>query len=316
MSIAITINLPDSSANLLSQYGAAAKVYLLSASSEAGSYADLANATIVSGTEVYTLVDAAGTSATWYKSQVGNSAGSERSDLSEAFRATAWAAYATVADLLDTIDIAGGTGSGKRLNLLNDLLLDVRAEIDRDCGRTFLRVPQVSGTVTFTCDITRSGRRSLVDAIGHPYTVEGHALDIVSITTLTMRETETDPYVSLGTGGTDWFLEPGSGPGLAGTDWPFEDITLSKENGVRTTWPTGKRAVQGTGVLGFPRIPKWASRANIDRARDLYRQAAGNGPAQSGVNQFGVPVFNTGMPESYRRLIVPGSPFLKRAWVA
>jgi hypothetical protein len=314
VSIRIVVNLTEDSADTLDQYGAGAKLYLLSASSEAGSYADVTSTAIVSGTEVYELTDAAGTSATWYKTQTGTSAGSPRSRLSAAFQATAWAAYAHVDDVLDTIDIAGGTGSSKRLNLINDLLLDMREELDRDCGRTFLRVPQVSGTVTFHCDIVKGGQRSLVAAMGHPYTVEGYALDIVSITSLRYRDNEDDAYATLGTEGTDWWLEPGYGPGAAGTAWPYEDITLSKDNGARTTFATGKRAVEGVGVLGFPAIPSWVRRATIDRVRDQYRAAAGNGPAQSGVNQFGVPVFATGMPESYRRLLVPGSAYLKRVW--
>lgn len=310
----IVVNLTEDSDDVLAEFSAGAKLYLLSSTTEDGSYTDVTSAAIVSGTEQYELTDAAGTSSTWYKTQVGNDSGSLRGSLSEAFRATAWDAYATVDDLLRTVDVPQGSGSSERHNVLADLLRAGREQTDADCGRTFLRVPQVSGTVTVHFDIANGGCRSLVSAIGHPYTTDGRALDIVSVTSLWYRDNEEADYVSLGTQDTDWFLEAGHGPGIAGTDWPYEDITLSARNTARSTWPTGKRAGRMVAVLGFPRIPLAVTRANVDRARDAYRVASGSGPATAGVNQFGVPVFQTGMSESYRRLIAPGSVYLKRSW--
>lgn len=314
MSIRIVVNLTEDSADVISIYGTGAKLYLDSATSEGGSYSNVTSTAIVSGTEQYELTDAAGTSSTWYRTRVGDSGGTSYSSYSDAFQATAWDAYATVDDLGRTVEVPLGSGSSDRHNLLASLLMDARRQTDTDCARTFLRVPQVSGTVTVYCDITNPGRSSLVDAIGHPYTVDGRALDIVSVTSLWYRDTETSAYATLGTQDTDWFLEAGHGPGVAGTDWPYEDITLSAQNSARTTFPTGKRAVKLVAALGFPRIPEVVKLANVDRARDAYRMTTGSGPATAGVNQFGVPVFQTGMPETYRRMIAPGSPYLKRTW--
>jgi len=308
----IVVNLTRASADELIEYGAGAKLYLDSSATETGTYASVTSTAIVSGTEQYELTDAAGTSATWYKTQTGNSGGTAKSLYSAAFRATSWAAYATLDDLAETMDIPSGAGSSDRRNLLADLLMDAREQTDSDCGRTFLRVPQVSGTVTVYCDIASAGQASLVSAIGHPYTADGRALDIVSITSIDVRDGETGSYATLGAQDTAWYLDAGYGPGLAGTDWPYEDVLLAA-TGSRTTWPVGRRAVKIVGALGFPRIPSSVKRANVDLARDAYRAGPGGGPSQMGVNQFGTPIFSSGTP-SYRTLVRAGSVYLKRMW--
>lgn len=310
----IVVNLSEDSADVLAIYDTGAKLYLDSASSEDGVYANVTSTPIIEGTEQYELTDPTGTTDTWYKARVGNAGGSAYSSYSAAFQATAWDAYATIDDVLGTTDVPSGTGSSSRHAAIAGLLMDAKRQTDTDCARTFLRVPQVSGTVTVYADIEHHGQRSLVSAIGHPYTTDGRALDIVSVTSLWVRWTEDGDYVSVGTQDTDWFLEAGTGPGVAGVDWPYEDITLSRLNRTLTSWPCGKRAMKMVGVLGFPRIPSVVSRANIDRVRDAYRASSGSGPANAGVNQFGVPVFQTGMSETYRRMIAPGSPYLKRGW--
>jgi hypothetical protein len=175
VSIRIVINLSEDSADVLSIYGAGAKVYLDSAATEGGSYSNVTSTTVVSGTEQYELTDSAGTSATWYKTRVGDSGGTSYSSYSAAFQATAWGAYATADDLLATMDVPSGTGSSNRRAVLSDLLMDAKAQTDTDCARTFLRVPQVSGDITVYCDINHAGHSSLVSAIGIPYTTDGRA---------------------------------------------------------------------------------------------------------------------------------------------
>jgi len=310
MSMRIVVNLAEDSADVLSTYSAGAKVYLDSATTEGGAYSNVTSTAIVSGTEVYELTDANGTSATWYKTRVGNSGGTSYSSYSAAFQGTAWAAYATVDDLRRaTPGLAGTTHD----NVLADVLLDAKAKTDTDCARTFLRVPQVSGDVTVYCDINHAGYASLVSAIGIPYTTDGRALDIVSVTTISYRDSETGSYTAIAAGDTGYHLEAGTGPGLAGTDWPYEDVTLSPASATITTWPTGKRAVRIVGALGFPSIPADVKRANIDHAREAFRQAIGTGPVQEGVNRFGVPVYASGKPESYRDLTRPSSVHVKRS---
>ena len=220
--------------------------------------------------------------------------------------------YADLGDLTATMDVPSGTGSADRRLVLVGLLADAKAQTDTDCGRTFV-VP--TADVTVYCDVQHAGHASLVSAIGHPYTIDGRALDIVSITTISYRESETSSYVAIAAGDTGYYLESGFGPGVAGTDWPYEDVTLGPSSATRTTWPTGKRAVKIVGKLGFPvAVPAAVKRANIDKVREAYRAGPGGGAVQAGVNQFGTPIFNTGAPASYRDLVRSGSPYLKRSW--
>jgi len=136
----------------------------------------------------------------------------------------------------------------------------------------------------------------------------------VSVETLSYRDSETGDYIDVSDGSDGFYLEGGYGPGIAGIDWPYEDMTLSPASVTRTTWPVGKRAVRIDGMFGFPRIPDVVKRANIDQARRQYRAGPGGG-AQRGVNQFGQPVFEDGLEGTYYRMTkTPGSVYVKRSW--
>jgi hypothetical protein len=210
-------------------------------------------------------------------------------------------------DLRETMDLPDTS----RDNLLLDYLQDATAMIDQACGRTFFRIPQVSGTVTFHVDIVDPYATSLLRASGSGYTVEGYPLDIVSLTTLGYREGESDStYTNLTAGDTGYYLDS-SHPSEAGDVWPYQDVRLSP-NGSITRWYGGKRAIEGVGVLGFPRVPRAVRRACLDLAREMYRQGPGGGPSQVGINQFGVPVFLQGMPWSFKTLVAPGSPYRRQ----
>lgn len=306
----IVVNLTEDSDDVLAEFSAGAKLYLLSSTTESGSYTDVTSVAIVSGTEQYELTDAAGTSSTWYKTQVGNSAGSTRGSLSAAFRATALVAYATLDDVRRTLAIDGTAHD----NLLSDLLIDVSADIDTACGRRFYRDPQVSGTATVYADIAEC-RPSLLDAIGGRYLVDGRALDIVSITNLYARASESDAYVEVAAGDTGYYLDGyAKGVGVYGTDWSYEDVTLSPVSATFTAWPEGRRAVKIVGVFGFPKVPASVRRATISETRERFRQSIGGGQLPAGVNQFGTPIFLTGDSPDMRRIM--RRPFSLREWVA
>ena len=272
---------------------------------------------LVTGVARYTIEHLTGIDY-WYRSRFSKISPAVAADYSGYSPAVAigTAAYATIGDLTETMDVPTGTGSSSRRNLLSDLLMDAKAQTDTDCARTFLRVPPISGDVTVYCDVRHAGHASLVSAIGHPYTVDGRALDIISVTTIKYRDSESDStYAAIAAGDTGYYLDAGFGPGLAGTDWPYEDVTLSPSSATITTWPTGRRAVQIVGALGFPAVPGMVKRGNVDKARGWYRAGPGGGPTQSGVNQFGAPVFpDDEYTGAYRRLVRPGSPYLKRSW--
>ena len=308
----IVVNLTEDSADVLAEFSAGAKLYLLSATSEAGSYADVTTAAIVSGTEQYEFTDSAGTSSTWYKTQVGDSSGSTRGTLSSAFRATSLAAYATLDDLREVLALGANTAHD---NLLSDLLTDVSDDLDGVTQRRFYRDPQVSGTTTVYADVTCGGEWSLEDAIGRPFFTDGRTLDIVSVTNLYVRDSETDAYYEVIAGDTGYYLEGSSqGVGLYGTDWPYEDVTLSPASATVTTWPVGKRAVKIVGAFGFPRVPNPVKRAVISECAERFRQKIGGGSQPVGVNQFGTPIFLTGDSPDFRR--VTRSPYSRRRMAA
>lgn len=214
------------------------------------------------------------------------------------------------ADLDDTIATMALDGTA-RYALILDMLVDVSRDIDAQCLRTFA-VP--SADVTVYCDTVASSA-SLVDAIGRPVTADGRALDIVSITTLSVRDSETDPYITIAAGDTGYYLEAGAaGTGVAGTDWAYEDISLSPAGSAYTEWPLGKRSVRIVGRLGFPVVPASVKRATISEVRERFRQSVGGGPSPIGVTGFGTPIFLTGDSPDMRRILRP--PFSRRAWAA
>jgi hypothetical protein len=86
VSIQITIDLALPSADLITGYGAGAKLYLYSSATQGGSYALVTSTVLISGTEQYEIWDSAGTDTTWYKSRVGDSAGASFSDYSDPFQ--------------------------------------------------------------------------------------------------------------------------------------------------------------------------------------------------------------------------------------
>ena len=203
-----------------------------------------------------------------------------------------------------------------RYSYLSDILESTAAEIDRQCHRRFFRQPHVSGTETFYVDIHRTSHSLVRASMGAGFT-DGLAMDIISITSLGIRDDESDStYTTVTAGDTGYYLQPGDGIGIAGTDWPFEDVLLSQNGTDYTHWPIGRRAVEIVGVRGFPAIPVAVTRGNTDWARETYRQGPGGGPTQVGVNQFNVPIVLAGWPMSVQQLVRKGSPYRKKSRAA
>ncbi len=310
MALKITINLTETAADLITGYGANAKLYLDSVATQNGSYSNVSSTVLVSGTEQYEFWDTDGTSSTWYKSRVGNSGGTEYSDYSSPFQATSLLAYATLAELRRVLAL-GSSDTGHDAHL-TDLLSDVSLDIDGKTGRRFYRSPQVTGTTTVYFDVLEHSA-SLAFATRGKGTTDGQNLDIISITNLYVRDSETESYVEVASGDTGYYLQAGTGPGIAGTDWPYEDVILSPA-GSYGCFPTGYRAVKLIGVLGFPSVPGVVRRATVTEAAERFRQSVSGGAAPQGVNQFGTPMFLTGNSTEMRDLMRP--PYSKRVYVA
>lgn len=218
-------------------------------------------------------------------------------------------ALADLDDLVATMAMDSTVTS--RYALLTDLLADVSWDICAHAQRSFY-VPTADVTVYVDIDNLSD---SLREASDDEHTTDGRALDFVSITNLYVRESETSAYTEILAGDTGYYLEAENrGLGVAGTDWPYEDICLSRASTTYSRWPLGERAVKIVGKLGFPAVHPVVKRATIDETRERFRQAIGGGPIQAGVNQFGTPVFLTGASPAMRRVM--SWPFSLRRTVA
>ena len=309
----IVVNLEQPAADLITTFGAGAKLYIDEYDADAGSYTNVTSTTLVSGTEQIKLVDNTAESTTWYKVRVGNSGGTLYSDYSAAVLHTSLLAYATVDDVVETTELPDSS----RYNLVADLLGRSSERIDALCGRRFYRVPQVADTQTFYVDIKRPGLSGLVQASCGGYTVDGYPLDIISITQLGIRDDESDSsYTTISAGDTGYYLDAGDGIGQAGEDWPYGDIVLSQNGTDYTTYPVGKRGVLIVGVLGFPKVPEAVRGGTVDWARDSYRHGPGGGPSLITVSQPGPAGGDVRVPHSVWSITKPGSPYVRRRYTA
>jgi hypothetical protein len=306
----IDVNLERTAEDLITEFGAGTLLRLFSAATSGGSYTSATSAVLVSGVERYELHDANGVpGTTWYKTRVEASNGGAWTDYSDPFQSTALVGYCTVDDVGEQLSLGD---SDKRYNLIADMIVAVSGDIDAQCGRQFYRLPQVSGDATVYLDVLRAGQHSLALATLGAGTTDGRALDIISTTHLYVRASESSAYEEL-TEGTDFVLRRGDGPGVAGTDWPWEDVYLLP-GGKYTSWPVGIGAVKHIGPLGFPRIPAPVARGCANEVRERLRQSITGYQQPDGVNQFGTPIFLTGATQDMRTLSRP--PWVKRSWAA
>lgn len=285
----IQVNLTQPASDLLTTFGAGAKVYLEKDTTSAFAAPSVVTSTvIVSGTELYEFVDTAGTSSSWYRVRVGDSLGTLYSEYSNGLQASALLSYATVDDLRETMNF-GATDHTKD-NLLADLLAAASNYITEVTGRSFYRSPQVSGTETRTFNLVNAGRRFLTHALGKP-------LDIASLSTLEIADSTGGTYTTVAAGSTGYYLSPTN----PGTGWPYEDVLLS-DIGDFTSFPTAYGAVRITGVFGWSSVPPLIRQATIDLAREWYRQGPGGG-GPIGTSILGAPIFQRGNPPSVEQAI-------------
>lgn len=283
----------DSPADILAGYGAGAVIRVERDTTSAfAAPTEITTIPVVATTRQYEYWDANGTSAHYYRTRFSKAVptqASHYSDYSTVFRAGQLQAYATLDDLKETMNF--GASDASKDNMLSDLLVDASNYIDRMTSRSFYRFPQVSGTETRTYQIVNSGEKSLQRAIGI-------GLDIASITTL---EVTTDlvgtTWTTLASGSTGYYFDPLNPE----TGWPYEDVRLSSEGSVYTTFPY-RGQVRIVGAFGFASVPPMIKRATIDLAREWYRQGPGGG-GPIGMSALGQPQFQRGDPPTVRQAI-------------
>lgn len=284
----IVVNLLQPAADLLTTFGAGAKVYLERDTSSAFAAPTVVTSTvIVSGTEQYEFVDTSGTSSSWYRVRVGNALGTTYSDYSTGVQATSLLAYATVDDVIETMSVVAS--DTKAYNLLADLLVDATDAISLMCGRSFFRSPSVSGTEERIYHVANDRAKTLSEALGM-------GVDIISLTTVEFADSVSGSYTTVASGATGYYLNPL----YPVSGWPYEDIELSPHGASYLTFPR-HGLVRLTGAFGWSAIPPLVKRATIDLAREWYRQGPGGG-GPIGIGALGQPVFSSGRPPTWWEL--------------
>jgi hypothetical protein len=130
-------------------YGAGAIVRLESSASEAGAYASVVTAALVTTTNLYTLYDSAGSTSTWYRTRYENAGGSSFSDYSAAFQAGAeeGSFLCSLNDVEERLFGSAAVSVNEEETLL-DIISEVSSAIEHATGR-WLSPRPLSGTTTY-----------------------------------------------------------------------------------------------------------------------------------------------------------------------
>lgn len=235
--IKISVDGPDDLL-LTDAYGAGAIVRLQSCATEGGVYANLATATIVSGTRLYTMSDPTGTSSTWYRTRYENAGATRSSDWSAVFQAGGEDAgyLCSIYDVSERV-FGSATPSSSEQEILLEIIREVSSAIEHYTGR-WLRPRPLSGTATYRFHTEASSILRLPRGIR-------------SISTLGIASSDgTD------TGGTYTTLPSGSyflNPPVADreSDWPATSVRLI--NGL--TFYRAYFGAEITGAFGWESTP-------------------------------------------------------------
>lgn len=255
-------------------YGDDALWRLESATSEDGTYAEIATDDLVAGTNLYSFWDPNGTNATWYRFRVSTgtpAVAGDYSAYSDAYRATALAAYADVDDLMELLP---DSPDDTALNWLAGLLVSASSVIDRRSGRQFYRIPQVSGTVTRLYDGDGTNRIVIPEGI-------------VSVTSLEIATTTGQAFITQDA--SDYFLEPAHPE--AGDSYYIVEITDLILASSFMRFPRGKRNVRVVGVLGYDPAIEIIRLGTLALAREMYALSpTGRGSASGAAGQGSIAV--------------------------
>lgn len=259
-------------------YGTAAKAIVERGTAVDSGFAAAGTVALVSTTSQYEWWDGSGTTSSWYRFRLFDGS-SGYSAYSDAWRATALVAYATLDDLLERINMPDES----RYNLLSDLLVDISGQLDAECGRQFYRIPQVSGTTTRTYD--GDGSDTLLIPEG-----------IVSITTISVYDQQYGTATALGA--NDYVLRPSHpAPG-----WPYSRVILTGE-GTYANFTSGFGTVSITGVFGWSAVPELVHLAVLERAQEAYHQSQTREAGTVGLPEMGTWTIPNQPPSTWLRAI-------------
>jgi hypothetical protein len=231
--------------------GAGAVVQLQSSATEAGVYADVGTAAIVTLIRAYTIFDAAGGSSTWYRTRYETSGGVSTSDWSTSFQVGA-VGYCALDDVKQRLQRTGDTTDDELFAEYIDEATDsIRGYLGRDLIDTAL-------THTYDgYDAVRNGRCLLIPR---------------GVRSLSLVETAatTGASFSTVTAGT-YFLRPTAQDRTPG--WPATELWLSDQSS--TQFPAGYDNVRLTGTFGFASVPQRVQEVALNLVIRMYasRQA-------------------------------------------
>jgi hypothetical protein len=243
--IHLTVTLTRSSADILRDYGANAKLHVQRDTTAAFlAPVDLPLIAILDGTESYETADSNGTASSWYRNRYEDNTAANASQWSTPEQPDQ-DTYATLDDVLRTF--GNDEPSTAKQARYSDLLRVVTDELTAEIGRDFFRHPAVSGTETryFTAD---SKRRLHV----HEGIIPG---SIVSVKYGTYGSTLTTVNAA------DYLTEI--------VDGAIVHLDLT---GVGTTlqeWPTGDYEVEVVAAFGHATPPVRLREATVARVRQL-----------------------------------------------
>jgi hypothetical protein len=246
--------------------GAGAIVQLQSSATEAGVFADVATAAIVTLIRAYTIYDAAGTATTWYRTRYETSAGVATSDWSAAFQVGA-GGYCSLDDVKQRLERTTNETDELFAEYIDEATDYIRGYIGRDLIDTGL-------IYTFDgYDAVRGGRCLLIPR---------------GVRSLSLVETAATTGASFSTvAATDWFLRPNAQERTPG--WPATELWLNDQSGQR--FYRGFANVRLTGTFGFSPIPRRIEEVALNLVVRMYasRQAGGNDLIGSG-GEGGMPI--------------------------
>lgn len=293
MAVKVVITLPSPD-DVLSGYAAGAKLRIQSASSEAGSFADLASPTIsvVAATYQYEVWDAAGDGTTWYRWRPENSGGTETGDWSPAFQgleaaaaARASGSYASLDDLLLAMPTDPVAGDTRRLARMEQALVETAEMVTAELGWDAFRAPQ-TGSSTF--EFHGPGGRLLHVHRG-----------IVAVSLIEVRQSTGGTWQSLAA--TDWWLEGQPGELTVPPGEPYFHVRMS-DLATYGDWPAGENRIRLTGALGWPRPSSRHVAANVAWARQVLAADPSFPGGIVGPTQLGSPVGTQKVPDAVWRL--------------
>ena len=250
-------------------YDALAIVRLQSSATEAGAYTNEATATLVSGTKIYTLYDANGTTTTWYRTRYENQAGTNVSEWSAVFRTGATG----ICDLLDVRQRLGISDTSEDENLI-EYIDQVTTYILGKTGREFL---PYSGTRTY--DVPYAATALII-----PQGVR--AITTLSYATTSQPDTG-GTYTALAA--TDYYLRPL--PHERDYGWTATRIELNTWTGALRFFTGGHSMVQAVGDFGWAEPPSDVAGIGMTLVTGLHRERGSSGGDSFTINIDGSRTF-------------------------